>query len=172
MTIPDSEHQRHIADLEAFQGILEQLNFDTQLVPHGDRAPISYLSVTLPKEIVEEPTALRLMYIPSPGMAGEISLLQVFAFVTGSMKEIRKEVRDFIDFLQTRNPIGYFGITPENHIFYRYVYTYPKYKAPEEPAFLDMIDLFIRTYARFGATVEELIRRDIDFATACRRITG
>lgn len=160
------EDKRNILDLEFIEGLLNDQRIRTHLTEKSEQFALSFLTVELTDSPFAGAVYMQLMYIPSAEAFDETNLLQFFCYLPEELTAGSTDFTELLRFLNSRTPFGYFAFGEDGKLFYRYVYALPRFDVPRKALFLEVFDLFTKTFNAFGSVLQEFVQGDISLEEA------
>ncbi|MEC0230490.1 YbjN domain-containing protein [Paenibacillus alba] len=154
--LPDLVHARHLAQLGLLKDILDETGLATNLLEKSEAIPLHVLMAGFQEDKKGRERFLHFSFLPlNDEEIGAIQLLQIYSTLPFHLKEGRRgEVASVLLEINTRLPIGHFGINEQNELHYRYVYSIPATSTFESEEVLEILSLFVYMCDMFAEHVE------------------
>lgn len=165
------DQAKYRLELEILQGYLEQeLEMMGRIMDGPPEAPITSLSVLLEPDWQDQLRAANLSFIPLEDTDIEaIKLLQFYSQlpITADQSHLDDTVR-LVLAINLLIPIGSFSLSPENDLFFKYVYSLSKFETINQNEFLETFLLWLFTLDNLSPLIAEVAtgERDLDSALA------
>lgn len=161
------ESKRQVLDLEFLGNLLDEAGQKNQLMNLKEQPDVNFLLTP-----ISETCVLQLMYIPVGNLINETNLLQFFGTFTPELPKEQADIRRFLEFINTRTPLGYFSISDDQRIFYRFVYAMPRFSVPKKETFLEVFDLYAKNMEAMTSILGEMIEGKFNFEQALEKLNG
>ncbi|NQX70026.1 YbjN domain-containing protein [Paenibacillus alba] len=154
--LPDLVHARHLAQLGLLKDILDETGLATNLLEKSEAIPLHVLMAGFQEDKKGRERFLHFSFLPlNDEEIGAIQLLQIYSTLPFHLQEGRRgEVASVLLEINTRLPIGHFGINEQNELHYRYVYSIPATSTFESEEVLEILSLFVYMCDMFAEHVE------------------
>ncbi|MGH1435003.1 MAG: hypothetical protein ACRBG0_11145 [Lewinella sp.] len=167
-----TEENRQLLDLQYLEGIFKEHDINVLLIEKSEQSPLNYLIAPFPSAPDAPESSVQLIYIPTQDTLEETNLLQFFAYLSEEAVAKPESTNEFLHYLNLRTPIGYFGVTAEGGLFYRYVHALPRFQPPNKETFLDTFTMFSSTFVSFGPLILSVAQGKMDLEVAKRQVGG
>ncbi|MEW9700851.1 YbjN domain-containing protein [Paenibacillus sp. SI8] len=154
--LPELVHARHLAQLGLLKEILDEAGLATNLLEKSEAIPIHVLMAGFQEDKKGRDRFLHFSFLPlDEEEAGAIQLLQIYSTLPFHLKdEQRAAVAHILLEINTRLPIGHFGINEQNELHYRYVYSLSTARSFDSEEILDILSMFVYMCDMFAEPVE------------------
>ncbi|UJF34110.1 YbjN domain-containing protein [Paenibacillus hexagrammi] len=154
--LPETAHARHLAQLGVLKDILEEAGLATNLLEKSEAIPIHVLMAGFQEDKKGRDRFLHLSFLPlDEEDIQAIQLLQVYSTLPFHLKEGHREaVSSVMLEVNTRLPIGHFGVNEQNELHYRYVYSISAANGLVADEILEILSMFIYMCDMFADPVE------------------
>lgn len=117
-------------DLIALKNLLDDINIPAQFLPLAPELPLSTLIITLDKDYQNRDRRLSCSFIPLPDdVFPDVKLLQHYTELSMPVPEATQGTLEALLLaINLTLPIGNFGINKSRDLYFRYVYTLPKFE--------------------------------------------
>lgn len=153
--ISETEQKRQWIDLEFLQTTINNAGIKTQLIPASEEFPQPVLIGSMPDSYQGPEAEFQLTYLAIEGMLSEVTLLQIHLYLAKELKEEEINHKDLFYAMNTRSLLGYFGME-EGQLFFRYVFTNPRYNPPNEEVFMEALGLCFGNFGNFANLIAQL----------------
>jgi hypothetical protein len=164
----DAIHARHLAQLSLLKNILDEADLLTTMLEKSEAIPIHVLMVGIQQDEEDRDRYLHFSFLPlNEEEIQAVQLLQIYCTLPIELEADKKDaLASLMLEINTRLPIGHFGINEQNEIHYRYVYSLSGSKTFEADEILEIVSLFIYMIDMFSGPVEGLANGSVDLATS------
>jgi len=154
--LPDKIHARHLAQLGYLQEILDESGLATNLLEKSEAIPLHVLIAGFQADKKGRDRFLHFSFLPLNDEEVEaIQLLQMYSTFPFQLQAGRRqELAALFLEVNTRLPIGHFGINDQDELHYRYVYSISAAKSFERDEVLETLSFFIYMCDMFADAVE------------------
>jgi hypothetical protein len=154
--LPDKIHVRHLAQLGFLKDILDETGLATNLLEKSEAIPLHVLMTGFQEDKKGRERFLHFSFLPlNDDEIGAIQLLQIYSTLPFHLQEgSRDAVASVLLEINTRLPIGHFGINEQNELHYRYVYSISASSTFESEEVLEILSLFVYMCDMFAEHVE------------------
>ncbi|UKS25230.1 YbjN domain-containing protein [Paenibacillus sp. HWE-109] len=162
--LPDLVHARHLAQLGLLKDILDETGLATNLLEKSEAIPLHVLMAGFQEDKKGRERFLHFSFLPlNDEEIGAIQLLQIYSTLPFHLQEGKRgEVASVLLEINTRLPIGHFGINEQNELHYRYVYSIPATSTFESEEVLEILSLFVYMCDMFAEHVELVASGEAD----------
>ncbi|MGG1513890.1 YbjN domain-containing protein [Paenibacillus oryzisoli] len=145
MNLPEVVHARHLAQLGYLQEILEETGLVTNLLEKSEAIPLHVLMAGFQEDAKGRERFLHFSFLPlNDEEITSVQLLQIYSTLPFHLGEgLRGEVGEVLLEINTRLPVGHFGINEQGELHYRYVYSIPASSTFESEQVLEILSLFV-----------------------------
>ena len=166
--LPDVVHSRHLAHLGLLKGILDEAGLATNLLEKSEAIPIHVLMAGFQEDKKGRDRFLHFSFLPlDEKETAAVHLLQIYSTLPFSLKEEHRDaVAAVILEVNTRLPIGHFGMNEQNELYYRYAYSVSASRLFDSEEILDILSLFVYMCDMFAEPVERAASGEVDAAQA------
>lgn len=154
--LPDHVHTRHFTQLELLKEILDETGLATNLLEKSEAIPLHVLMAGFQEDKKERERFLHFSFLPlNDEEIAAIQLLQIYSTLPFHLEESKRdEVAALLLEINTRLPIGHFGINEHNELHYRYVYSISAARSFDSEEVLEILSLFVYMCDMFADHVE------------------
>jgi hypothetical protein len=154
----EATRARHWERLGILQSLLEETGLAASLLEQSEDIPFHILIAGFHLDYQGRDRFLHFSFLPIDEQEIQaVELLQLYSTLPFNLHEgLKDEVASLLLEVNTRLPIGHFGINEQGEIHYRYVYSYPVSRYLEANEILEIISLFIYMCDMFAEPVENL----------------
>ncbi|MDF2668127.1 MAG: hypothetical protein K0R67_433 [Paenibacillus sp.] len=154
--LPDKIHARHLAQLGFLKEILDETGLATNLLEKSEAIPLHVLMAGFQEDKKGRERFLHFSFLPlNDDEIGAIQLLQIYSTLPFHLQDgSRDAVASVLLEINTRLPIGHFGINEQNELHYRYVYSISASRTFESEEVLEILSLFVYMCDMFAEHVE------------------
>ncbi|NEW06906.1 YbjN domain-containing protein [Paenibacillus sp. SYP-B3998] len=154
--MPELVHTRHLAQLGLLKDILDEAGLATNLLEKSEAIPIHVLMAGFQEDKKGRNRFLHFSFLPlDEEDIGAIQLLQIYSTLPFHLKEgQRDKAAAVLLAVNTRLPIGHFGINEQNELHYRYVYSLSVAKSFDSEEILEILSMFVYMCDMFAEPVE------------------
>ncbi|KRF43936.1 YbjN domain-containing protein [Paenibacillus sp. Soil787] len=154
--LPDKIHARHLAQLGFLKEILDETGLATNLLEKSEAIPLHVLMAGFQEDKKGRERFLHFSFLPlNDDDIVAIQLLQIYSTLPFHLQEgSRDAVASVLLEINTRLPIGHFGINEQNELHYRYVYSISASRTFESEGVLEILSLFVYMCDMFAEHVE------------------
>jgi hypothetical protein len=151
-------HARHLAQLSLLKNILDEAGLLTTMLEKSQAIPIHVLMAGTPQDGEGCDRFLHFSFLPlNEEEIQAVQLLQIYSTLPIKLEADKKDaLASLMLEINTRLPIGHFGINEQNEIHYRYVYSLSVSKTFEADEILEIVSLFTYMIDMFSGPVEGL----------------
>lgn len=167
-----TEEERQVSDLRFLEEIFKTHEINSLLIEKSEQSPINYLIAQFPSMPDAPESSVQLIYIPTEDTLDETNLLQFFAYLSEEQVVNLESTNELLHYLNLRTPIGYFGITGEGGLFYRYVHSLPRFQQVNQETFLDTFSMFSSTFLSFSPMILSVAKGEMSLEVAIRQLGG
>jgi len=150
-----TEEIRQMLDLENLQLTLLEENFRTELIPKDKNNHFSFLAVHSESKTFMQPIQFQLLYLPTANLLKETNLLRFYFTFPIDTNGKQLELSKLMDYYNQILPLGSFNFDEDSEIYFKYIYTLPRFSAPEKKQFLEVVYLFLNIIEEYGAKLIE-----------------
>lgn len=170
--LPDIVHARHLAQLGFLKDILEEAGLPANLLEKSEAIPIHVLMAGFQQDMKGRDRFLHFSFLPlNEEDIQAIQLLQIYSTLPFRLKEGRRDaVAALLLEVNTRLPIGHFGINEQDELHYRYVYNLSASKTFETDEILEIVSLFIYMCDMFADSIEQVASGEADAEQAAQAL--
>ncbi|WNR44017.1 YbjN domain-containing protein [Paenibacillus roseipurpureus] len=167
-------HGRHLAQLGQLKEILDEAELATNLLEKSEAIPLHVLMAAFQEDQKGRDRFLHFSFLPlNDEDITAIQLLQIYSTLpfhlgTGA----RAEVSSLLLEINTRLPIGHFGINEDGEIHYRYVYTLSASRSFESDETLEIITLFVYMCDMFAPYIEQVAAGELQAEQVIQALRG
>ncbi|TXK75902.1 YbjN domain-containing protein [Paenibacillus sp. N3.4] len=153
---PEIVHARHLAQLGLLKEILDETGLATNLLEKSDAIPLHVLIAGFQEDKKGRERFLHFSFLPlNDDEIGAIQLLQIYSTLPFHLQEGSRDATAAVLLaVNTRLPIGHFGINEQNELHYRYVYSISAARSFESEEVLETLSLFVYMCDMFAEHVE------------------
>lgn len=154
--LPDLVHARHLAQLGLLKQILDEADLATNLLEKSEAIPLHVLMAGFQEDKKGRERFLHFSFLPlNDDDIVAIQLLQIYSTLPFHLQEgTRDGVAAVLLEINTRLPIGHFGINEQDELHYRYVYSISAASTFESDEVLEILSLFVYMCDMFAEHVE------------------
>lgn len=154
--LPDLVHARHLAQLGLLKQILDEADLATNLLEKSEAIPLHVLMAGFQEDKKGRERFLHFSFLPlNDDDIVAIQLLQIYSTLPFHLQEgTRDGVAAVLLEINTRLPIGHFGINEQDELHYRYVYSISAASTFESEEVLEILSLFVYMCDMFAEHVE------------------
>lgn len=163
LSISEGIVARQVQVLTHFQRAIGELGYETRLLESGDESqslPGPLLVVGVEKDAQGRDRLVHFGFLPFPDDDDFdfLSLIQCYAPLPFAVTHaLQSAVKQVLTGINTRTTLGYFGITAEGNIFYRYVLATEKWALLEAETVQQLLLVFIHMQDRFAPLLEAVV---------------
>jgi hypothetical protein len=162
-----------ITELQRIKFVIDYLGLESYFVPKSEITKDDTVLVIFPEIVPDGPRIslqLTLINPPRPGEdnSGQITMLQLYYDPKIAVKE--ENLVDIIDLIAKFNnvlPLGSFGFSDENIVFFRYIYPYDEDQIVPVllSELLEMLNYYLH---KLGLNIMAFAKSEKDFAAALK----
>ncbi|OCT11284.1 hypothetical protein A8709_06305 [Paenibacillus pectinilyticus] len=151
-------HARHLAQLGQLKEILDEAELATNLLEKSEAIPLHVLMAGFQEDSKGRDRFLHFSFLPlNDEEIVAIQLLQIYSTLPFHLHEgTREGLASLLLEVNTRLPIGHFGINEEGEIHYRYVYSISASRTFESDEVLEILTLFVYMCDMFAEYIEQV----------------
>jgi hypothetical protein len=167
-------HARHLALLGVLKQMIDEAELPTTILERSETIPLHMLMAGFQEDSKGRDRFLQFSFLPlNEEDMQAVQLLQIYSTLPFTLpEENRGAVASLLLEVNTRLPIGHFGVNEQNEVHYRYVYSLSASKMLDADEILDIISLFIYMSDMFGEAVEKVASGESDVAAAVSSLSG
>lgn len=158
----DFEQASHLAQLGQLEAIMQEAGIAAQLLEPTDILPLPVLLAAVPPDDKGRERYVHFSFLPLDDTAIEaIQLVQLYAklpFAIGEAERERQEAAAVLADINTRVPIGHFGLEEDGGLHYRYVYCMSAAQSFDQDVMLELVSLFVTMFGTFAGQAEAALR--------------
>jgi hypothetical protein len=156
--LSETAKARHLERLGTLRDLLEEAGLVSSLLEPSETIPFHILIAGFHQDNKGRDRFLHFSYLPIEEQEIQaLELLQIYSTLPFSMSEgLREQVALLLLEVNTRLPIGHFGINEQEEIHYRYVCSLPAAKPLEAEEILDIVSMFMYMCDMFAEMIEHL----------------
>lgn len=149
--------------LTHFQRAIGDLGYETRLIESGDESqplPGPLLVVGVEKDALGRDRLIHFGFLPLPDEDDfdYLSLVQCYAPLPFAVSDGRRTaVEKTLAELNCQTALGYFGVTAEGNLFYRYVLATEKWALVGAETVQQLLLVFIHMQDRFAPEIEAMV---------------
>jgi hypothetical protein len=172
--LPELVHARHLAQLGLLKDILDEAGLATNLLERSEAIPIHVLMAGFQEDKKGRDRFLHFSFLPlDEEEAGVVQLLQIYSTLPFNLKEEHRDaVAAVLLEVNTRLPIGHFGINEQNELHYRYVYSLSAARSFDNEETLEILSMFVYMCDMFAEPVELAASGEADVAEVLQSLRG
>ncbi|MBD0379440.1 YbjN domain-containing protein [Paenibacillus sedimenti] len=162
--LQDHVHKRHMEQLKLLKDILDETGLPTNLLEKSEAIPLHVLMAGFQEDKKGRDRFLHFSFLPlDEEETAAIHLLQIYSTLPFHLKEERRDAAAAVLLeINTRLPIGHFGINEQNELHYRYVYSVSAANLFDSEEILDILSLFVYMCDMFAEPVELVASGEAD----------
>lgn len=151
-------HARHLAQLGQLKEILDEAELATNLLEKSEAIPLHVLMAGFQEDSQGRDRFLHFSFLPlNDEDIVAIQLLQIYSTLPLHLQaDAREGVAALLLEINTRLPIGHFGVNEEGEIHYRYVYSLSASRTFESDEVLEILTLFVYMCDMFANHIEQV----------------
>jgi hypothetical protein len=172
--LTDLAHARHLAQLGQLKEILDEAELATNLLEKSEAIPLHVLMASFQEDSKGRDRFLHFSFLPlNDDDIVAIQLLQIYSTLPFHLKEgAREGVAALLLEVNTRLPIGHFGVNEEGELHYRYVYSLSASRAFDGDEILEILTLFVYMCDMFGEHIELVASGEASADTVIQALRG
>ncbi|MNI26065.1 hypothetical protein D3C73_797480 [compost metagenome] len=159
---------RQLAQLNLLKQILDEEGIPVTILEKSNDIAIHLLIANIQQDAEGRDRFLQFSFVPMEEEEGQtLQFLQIYSTLPFSMETSqRAEVAELLLELNTRLPLGHMGITVDQEIHYRYVYTLSSGQVLISDEVLELLSLFVYMLEMFGGVLERVATGTTNAASA------
>jgi hypothetical protein len=156
--LPEIVHARHLTQLGLVKEILDEAELPTSILDRSEAIPFHVLMVGFQEDSQGRDRFLHFSFLPlNEEDMQSVQLLQLYSTLPFTLKPENKEaVALLLLEVNTRLPIGHFGVNEYGEVHYRYVYSLSASKAMDADEMLNIVSLFVYMCDMFSEALEKV----------------
>jgi hypothetical protein len=156
--LSEAAKARHWERMENLQSLLEETGLATSLLQQSESIPFHLLIAAFQQDNKGRERFLHFSFLPLDEQDIQaVELLQIYSTLPFSLEEgFRGQTALLLLEINTRLPIGHFGINEQGEIHYRYVYGLSAAQSIGAEEMLDIISMFMYMCDMFAEPIENL----------------
>ncbi|MBO9607449.1 MAG: hypothetical protein J7639_15915 [Paenibacillaceae bacterium] len=156
----DFEQASHLAQLGQLEAILQEAGITTNLLEASDSLPLPVLLAGVPHDDKGRERYIHFSFLPLDDTSIDaIQLVQLYAKLPFAYDETERDAAAAtVAEINTRVPIGHFGLEEEGGLHYRYVYCMSAARSFDRDVMLELVSLFVTMFGAFAEQAESGLR--------------
>jgi hypothetical protein len=172
--LTDLAHARHLAQLGQLKEILDEAELATNLLEKSEAIPLHVLMAGFQEDSKGRDRFLHFSFLPlNDDDIVAIQLLQIYSTLPFHLKEgAREGVAALLLEVNTRLPVGHFGVNEEGELHYRYVYSLSASRTFDGDEVLEILTLFVYMCDMFAEHIELVASGEASADTVIQALRG
>jgi len=157
-------YARQWEQLERLKQILDEAGLVTNLMEKSETIPLHMLIAAFQEDRKGRDRFLHFSFLPlDEEDVTAIHLLQIYSTLPFPLKKGKRDaVADLLLHVNTRLPIGHFGLNEQDELHYRYVYSVSASRLFGSEEILDILSLFVYLCDMFADPIEQVASGEAD----------